>query len=1187
MLHAQTDYKNGARGYSRPPFSEGKSFQLGRRSRSGSLSRFLPFSIWLGLCLIVFVPSARAQFWKPITLAAEPGRILALVSDPRNDSHIYLASPGGGVWETQDGGQYQWLPIFDSTRSGQVCSLALDPTTPGTLYAGTGDNLSPRPNQGVARSTDGGQTWSIGVRFTNQPVCALAVDPSNGARILAGSTEGMFLTTNSGGSWRKVQTVPITAVAFDGSGNIYAGELGPDSMGSRNNILARSSDGGLTWTNFSLPVPLTATSNQTTWVSILARGNNVFAAVCSEVFRSSDVTMDFYRTTDGGVTWTVSPGIGGANPPVKILTDATGKILYITGTSLLTSPDQGNTWNALPTNTTQFHDAVFTGPQLLLAGENGMELLLPSQAGQGNETSLPVVPVGQFLDVAVGSAGNIWAAGPSGLFSVLNPGVAAVPMGSVGATANSMNIFAAGNENVYRSIDAGTAFSSSAVISPGELRAPLPPLVMDPSSATTAYLAGQVIYHTTNSGTAWTALTTIDPDPRRVVVALAVAPTARRTLYAATACLPQVILRSCPNNNSVIWSSQNSGTSWTQMSAVQGLADHLTVDPRQTATVYVAIGAFQGGPNTTSGYLPGDLLRSTDSGATWTSVKGNLPQVPINAIAIDPTSIPTTTTTTPRLPTLPVGGGAFGGGGTGGAGGGTIVIPTAPGANAASQPAQTLYAGTDAGVFVSFNAGQQWMGINSGLPPAPVTQLSLQQPAGTLEAATFGRGIYQASVTGLSASVIANPLSGSLTLNQGSTTSLFLYLANFSTVAQTWQLTPMDSWLTVSQPGGTLASGIFSTASFQVSAANLPVGTYAGRMQLTTGSLVQTIVVTLQVTTPPASMAIASGNNATGAAGASLAPFVVSLLDATGTPVPGVPVNFSIAGGGGTLSSLTSFSDATGTASTTLTLPGTPGVTQVVASAGAFSVTFTATGILVVPPALMANSVVNGVTFSSTSPPSPGSIVSIFGQNLAASNGLASGFPLPVSLQNTSVLLDTAAGEVALPLFFVSPLQVNAMLPYDLIPGTYTLHIESNSVPSNPVQLAISAFSPGIFTLNTSGQGAGIFVKVDGSLVTAANPASPGSVVALYATGLGAVNPSIAAGQPGAGAEPLNRTVQTPLVFFDSFQADVLYSGLAPGFAGLYQLNVNIPAQVSPASNVSVSLSIGGFASNHVSIAVR
>jgi uncharacterized protein (TIGR03437 family) len=217
----------------------------------------------------------------------------------------------------------------------------------------------------------------------------------------------------------------------------------------------------------------------------------------------------------------------------------------------------------------------------------------------------------------------------------------------------------------------------------------------------------------------------------------------------------------------------------------------------------------------------------------------------------------------------------------------------------------------------------------------------------------------------------------------------------------------------------------------------------------------------------------------------------------------------------------------------------------------------------------------------------PGSIVALFGQNLSGGTFAASPTALPPALGTTSVLVTAAGGDIALPLLSVSPTQIKALLPFDLSPGTYTLRVQMGSTKSNGVPLSVAAFDPGIVTINGSGKGPGIFLKDDGSVVSAANPADRGSNVTFYAAGLGAVNPPIVAGQPGAAQEPLNRTVRTPRVFFDTYQAQVLYSGLAPGIAGSYQVRVRVPTLVLPSNSISVSLTIGGFASNRVTISVR
>src|SRR5262249_16895843 len=148
------------------------------------------------------------------------------------------------------------------------------------------------------------------------------------------------------------------------------------------------------------------------------------------------------------------------------------------------------------------------------------------------------------------------------------PGVG--PAGAVVvASSGSGNIYASGLDRVYRSLDQGAHFSSQVVIAAGEPHAPLPPLILDPANGTSAYVAGQHLYRTGDSGNTWTPLALIDPDPTHVAIALARAPSSAFVLYAATACLPEVVSAACPAV-SLIWRSTNSGGSWTAIGSVAG-----------------------------------------------------------------------------------------------------------------------------------------------------------------------------------------------------------------------------------------------------------------------------------------------------------------------------------------------------------------------------------------------------------------------------------------------------------------------------------------------------------------------------------------------------------------------------------------------------------------------------------------
>src|SRR5262249_26379652 len=152
----------------------------------------------------------------------------------------------------------------------------------------------------------------------------------------------------------------------------------------------------------------------------------------------------------------------------------------------------------------------------------------------------------------------------------------------------------------------------------------------------------------------------------------------------------------------------------------------------------------------------------------------------------------------------------------------------------------------------------------------------------------------------------------------------------------------------------------------------------------------------------PAQMTIVSGNNASGSAGAVLPPLRVAVSGADGNPLPGIQVNFSVASGGASLSSRTAFADNAGIASTVVTLPSSAGVSQIVASSGPLSVTFTVTAVNA--PSLLSNAVLDGVTFNPYMSPAPGSIISITGQNLSQVMLGSGAGPLPQQLGATRVL---------------------------------------------------------------------------------------------------------------------------------------------------------------------------------------
>jgi uncharacterized protein (TIGR03437 family) len=238
-------------------------------------------------------------------------------------------------------------------------------------------------------------------------------------------------------------------------------------------------------------------------------------------------------------------------------------------------------------------------------------------------------------------------------------------------------------------------------------------------------------------------------------------------------------------------------------------------------------------------------------------------------------------------------------------------------------------------------------------------------------------------------------------------------------------------------------------------------------------------------------------------------------------------------------------------------------------------------------PAVNVAGVVSAASLAPNAPIAPGSFISIFGSNLGSAPTYARSLPLPTTLGQTQVLL----GGQALPLNFVGPGQINAIVPNGTPTNTLQqLMVIQNGMYSLPASLVVAESQPAVFTQNQTGKGAGVIMveKADGtqSLNTSSSPASAGDNLTIYCSGLGAVKPAVPDGMAGASS-PLSNTVNPVTVTLGGQPAQVSYSGLAPGFAGLYQVNVVVPSGLTPAPNVPLVLSVAGQQSPPVTLAVQ
>ena len=238
-------------------------------------------------------------------------------------------------------------------------------------------------------------------------------------------------------------------------------------------------------------------------------------------------------------------------------------------------------------------------------------------------------------------------------------------------------------------------------------------------------------------------------------------------------------------------------------------------------------------------------------------------------------------------------------------------------------------------------------------------------------------------------------------------------------------------------------------------------------------------------------------------------------------------------------------------------------------------------------PQIVSGGVVSAASYRDNPRPSPDEIISVFGANLADGLTQAAALPLPSQLKSTTVFI---AGQ-AMPLFFVAPQQINAVLPETLLPGAqYQMIVQNGNRLSLPEPVRILATEPGVFTLDASGKGQGHVYVVSNpgqqTLAGSASPAHTGDYILVYCTGLGLVNPSSVAGT-ATSSDVLHPAASSIGLQIGGKDATVAFAGLVPGFTGLYQINAIVPQGVTPGDAVSVIVTGAGIAGGTVTMGVR
>jgi uncharacterized protein (TIGR03437 family) len=413
----------------------------------------------------------------------------------------------------------------------------------------------------------------------------------------------------------------------------------------------------------------------------------------------------------------------------------------------------------------------------------------------------------------------------------------------------------------------------------------------------------------------------------------------------------------------------------------------------------------------------------------------------------------------------------------------------------------------------------------------------------------------------------------------------------------------------VSPSSVSLTPGASATLTVTLSGTEPAAGEYSGYIALQSSSATMHIPFMALEASGVARQALSFGGGE-GTPGADLGPASVQLTDAYGISVSGAAVKFSTSPQGSvTLESVAGKPACTPSSSaTSVSCPSDQfgnAYVEVIAgkdisqSAVEFKFGGKTVGFFYnvqAAPAVAAGGVSDSAAGKTTV--APGSYVSIYGTGLSdftdvnglttnalAANGAYS--VLPLQLDDVSVTFDVPAAGISVPagVVYVSPTQVNVQAPWEL-QGQSSAQMKvvlNGDLFGNVVTVPIANYQPAFFTYGSNVADA---LDLNYNLIGAGNPAKRGSSIAMFANGLGPVTNQPASGNP-ASATNLSNTTTAVTVSFGGQTAPAAFAGLAPGFPGLYQINVTVPPGVTPGSAVPVTITVGGVTSPQATLPIQ
>ena len=705
------------------------------------------------------------------------GRTRTLLINPNDPTILYAGARGGGVWKSTDAGA-SWAPVSPIFPTVDVHTLAFDPTNPDTIYAGTGDNLAgivPIRGRGIFVSPDAGASWNR-LPGTNDAnfyyVNKLVVSKSNPGHIYAATGTGVMASLDGGQTWTRTLTrlAPSTgcqdlAIRTDQASDFLIAACGTAATpqgGVYRNVDTASPDSKweviLAVSNMGRTALALAPSNQGTVYALLTDSgvNSTFSSGMLGFYRSDSngdanswvqlvsqtnanrtnvSILSYPNSAFADICGTAKPAFNGQGyHDIFVAVDPVNPDrVWAGGIDLFRSDDGGSNWGIA-----MFWEA---GSPIASHADNHQIVFHPKYDADKNQTVYNSNDGGIYVttnanaEPATGPRAGCRPYGSKIQWKSLNnsysvtefydgavfPGASIVLAGAqdngtlIGYAANqgSFDVYQGGDggyvminpkdpNEIYtnftglslaRSLDGGNSTTS---IIRGITEAAgnfvfIAPVNMDPNQPSRIYIGGRALWRSSNRGDTWEQASTLATSLQGQISAITVSPTdSNVVMYGTTG---GYIFRS----NSAL--ATDSNTTWTvSRPRNSGWVSRIAFDPGDPNTAYVSYRTYTG---TGEHYV----YKTNDGGQSWIGIDGSsesraLPDAPVHSVVVDPLN------------------------------------------------PQTLYVGTEYGIFTSLDAGNSWLADPNSFADVPVPQLIVDRSSGvtTLVAITFGRGVWKATI---------------------------------------------------------------------------------------------------------------------------------------------------------------------------------------------------------------------------------------------------------------------------------------------------------------------------------------------------------------------------------------------------------------------------------------------------------